>query len=343
MIDGKVLIVRHGKGRGRHRNYMAEALKRLYRLRPALFRRLVLHHTGEAAPPLDGVAVVVFWLADPLREWYPDCYADAVDLAEAARALGLRIINPPESLSNGIKSVQARLWAKAGIATPPVERFSCRADLVAAVERLCFPLLVRGDEWHGQKGARVFSGADELLHADAAEMVFPCAIAPLVDVRSDYREKDPFSPFAGLFHKKRLIVANGAVRTKHTFFADTPIVSAASSLFGRPRRWLQGLFPPYLSPLERTCVAIDLAYWEQREEHKLLMNRACTALGFDFAAVDYSNRADGTPVLWEANPYFILPRLDEMRLPRLRRAVERVDSYHDAIGDFLASLLTKKP
>ncbi|MCB9962837.1 MAG: hypothetical protein H6846_11955 [Hyphomonas sp.] len=35
--------------------------------------------------------------------------------------------------------------------------------------------------------------------------------------------------------------------------------------------------------------------------------RAVQELGLDFAAVDYSIRPDGGPILWEANPYFYLP------------------------------------
>ena len=116
----KILIVRHGKGRGRHRKYMRAALNHQRHNRPELFRRLIFHATGKPTPSWDGVGAVVFWLGDPLREWYPACYQEAVRLADEARSRGARVVTPPEALSNSIKSTQARLWAEAGITTPPV-------------------------------------------------------------------------------------------------------------------------------------------------------------------------------------------------------------------------------
>jgi hypothetical protein len=330
-----ILIVRHGKGRGRHRRYMQEALDHLRRHRPAVHQHLVFHATGEPFPALDGVGSVVFWLADPLRELYPACYEEAVRLAKEARARGIRLINPPEALSNSIKSTQARLWREAGIPTPTVERFEDYAALTSAVERLVFPMLVRGDERHAQRGACVFHTADDVFDADAEKLPWPCAVSPLVDVRTSYRHD---TAFAQLFHKKRLIVANGAIRTKHTFFSSDPIVSAATCIFGQHMSWYKMGFSSNLSSLELKCIEHDLAYWRRVEEHRNVMLRACNVLGFDIAAIDYSNLADGSPVLWEANPYFQLPKLREMMLPLYRKAIERVASYHEAICDFLGGL-----
>jgi len=69
------------------------------------------------------------------------------------------------------------------------------------------------------------------------------------------------------------------------------------------------------------------------------MVRAVRLLGLGFAAIDYSVRADGSAILWEANPYPSLPPLRRMRVPDLRHGQARVDSYHRAIGDFLIDLL----
>jgi hypothetical protein len=317
---------------------MREALRQTRRRRPDVFRRLIFHATGEAAPTLDGVGCVVFWLADPLREWYPICYEEAVRLASAARTRGLRVINPPETLSHSIKSTQAQLWRDAGIATPQVERFNDFAALTKAIERLTFPMFVRGDEYHAQRGARVFKSVDELVNADSKSILWPCAVSPLVDVRMGYRHDGGSPECAQLLHKKRLIVANGSIRTKHTFFSPDPIVSAETCIFNRQSWWSKiGLFPS-LSALELKCIEHDLAYWRQGQEHRDVMLRACNVLGYDIVAIDYSNLADGSPILWEANPYFQLPSLREMMLPFQRNARERVDSYHDMIGDFLNGL-----
>ena len=53
------------------------------------------------------------------------------------------------------------------------------------------------------------------------------------------------------------------------------------------------------------------------------------ALGLDFAAVDYSIRPDGSVILWEANPYFYLPRGEQSVLSAERNAVERVNTSLD--------------
>lgn len=317
---------------------MREALRQTQRRRPDVFRRLVFHATGEAAPTFDGVGCVVFWLADPLREWYPACYDEAVRLAREARSRGLRVINPPEVLSQSIKSTQARLWREAGIATPQVERFDDFVALTTAVQRLTFPILVRGDEHHAQLGARVFMSADELVSANSERMPWPCAVSPFIDVRTSYRRAGGSSECAQLFHKKRLIVANGSIRTKHTFFSNNPIVSAKTCIFSQHSWWCKTGLSPSLSALELQCVEHDLAYWRQVQEHRDIMLSACNVLGYDIVAIDYSNLADGSPILWEANPFFQLPSLSEMMLPSQRNARERVTSYHDAIGEFLNGL-----
>jgi hypothetical protein len=106
---------------------MEPVFEALARRSPALAARVRIHETGAPAPSLDGVAAVVFWLADPLRERFPACFEEAVALAAEARRRGVPIVNPPESLSNTVKSRQARRWREAGFDThqaPPASRSS---------------------------------------------------------------------------------------------------------------------------------------------------------------------------------------------------------------------------
>jgi hypothetical protein len=338
MDESRILIVRHGWGRGRFRRYLRKPLEHVRRQRNQIYRRLIFHRTGDPPPLLDHVKAVVFWLADPLREWYPACYEEAVGIADEARRRGIGLINPPEALSNSIKSVQARLWQGAGIATPPVERYESNEELLAASSTFSYPLLVRGDEHHSQGGLRVFANRDQLLGVCREDLKFPCAVSPLVDVRAGFREIG--SPACErLFHKKRLIVAGNIIRTKHMFFSSDPIVSSNTATFGQHRRRFWSPFTSNLSPEERECIDLDLAYWRQGEEHREVMVRACRALGIQFAAIDYSSLSDGSVMLWEANPHFHLPRMHEMMLPRQRLARERIASYHDAIADFLSELI----
>jgi hypothetical protein len=68
------------------------------------------------------------------------------------------------------------------------------------------------------------------------------------------------------------------------------------------------------------------------------MAAAVRALDLDYAAVDYSSRADGSVVLWEANPHFGQPGRRNRNLYRRRRTRRRVQSYREAIGDFLGAV-----
>lgn len=336
MNDGCVLVVRHGEGRGRLPGYLDAVFARLAATSPALRARLRFHATGAPPPPLDGVRAVVFLLADPLRERYPACYAEAGALAARARAAGARVLNPPEALSHSIKSVQAGRWRSAGVPTPDAVRFESREELTSHVARLGYPIVIRGDALHAQEGIRVCRSARELDAIPEGALRLPGAVSPLVDVRQGFRATAPRGPYARFFHKKRLLVLGDRIRTKHVFFATQPIVSSDSSLFQRAHRWPR---LARLVPALRACVREDLAYWGHRQEHAELMRRALAALGLDFAAIDYSTLGDGGVVLWEANPYPFLPAEVDIMLGRWRRAAERVASYHDAVGQLFTDVL----
>jgi hypothetical protein len=324
--------------------YMDPALAALQRRSPSLAARVRVHETGAPPPRLDGVCGVVFWLADPLRERFPDCHAEAEALAGAARERGIALVNPPESLSRSIKSRQARLWRDAGIDTPPCLRFDDAEQLRARAREIGFPLLIRSDEEHSQAGMRVVRDERELDARAASRLRLPGAVSPLWDTRESHRSRDPDGIYASLHHKKRLYVLGDRVRTEHVFFAREPIVSSETCGFRRLHEqpaWRRGI--SLLVEQERLAIREDIAYWRRGEAHAELMLRAAAALGFGFAAIDYSDRADGTAMLWEANPYPYLPSLEAMRLPRQRLGRERIASYERAVGDFLVRLMGAEP
>jgi len=334
-----ILIVRHGKGKARLYPYMNKALQYLQSKHPALPQRVVIHETGNPIPGLDNITAVVFWLADPLRERHPACYAEALEIAAAARSRNLRIINPPESLSNAIKSVQARLWRQAGLPTPAVARFETYDELLSHAAHLSYPLLIRADECHGQAGIQICRNPADLHAIPKYHMVFPAAISELVDVRKTFLEKDPGSVWASFYHKKRLLVLGDMIRTKHIFFSSVPVVSANTCRL----RLYRGVMAPlgwltYLDPSAEACIREDVDYWKRGHEHDTIMLSAVKTLGLDFAAIDYSSLADGRVVLWEANPYCSLPRLFDIMAPGRRHGRERIASYYHAISNFLASL-----
>lgn len=214
--------------------------------------------------------------------------------------------------------------------------------MLRAADEIAPPWLVRGDEVHAQIGIRLYGDRSGLLQGP--EPVYPAAVSPLVDVRQGYRDSDPGSIFATYHHKMRVLVLGDRLRTKHVFFSLNPIVSSSTftlSRYGwRAQPLIRSLlrWGPRLSGDEQAAVEADLAYWRQPCAHGDLMKKAVAALGLHAAAIDYSVRADGSVILWEANPYFFLPRLKDIMLPRHRLAEARLASYHDARADFLQDL-----
>lgn len=335
-----LLIVRHGPGRGRMEGYMDSALGFMRHSMPEVFQRLRLHATGDPAPDLADTAAVVFWLADPLQEWYPACFAEADGIAREARALGIPLVTPPESLSNTVRSVQARLWEEAGVPTPAYRRFESVNELHALLQSESFPVLIRSDEHHAQQSMHVVRSPADLAALDPQALMLPGAVAPLVDVRAEHRKRNPNSIYARLYHKKRLYVLGDRVRTEHVFFSREPVVGAKTYTFLRYGRIPAALH--WLSALDkwnRIGIREDVAYWRREQDHEPLMVRAAAALGIGFGAVDYSDLGNGEVILWEMNPHPSLPRLEWMPLPGPRRTRERMESYYRAIGLWLQNLL----
>jgi hypothetical protein len=241
-----------------------------------------------------------------------------------------------------VKSRQARLWRAAGLDTPPVRRFEDARGLPDVAAEVGLPFVIRGDEEHWQEGLRVVRTDADLAAIDPSRLRFPAAASPLCDVRESWRARDGRSVYARLHHKKRAYVLLDRVCNEHVFFARGPIVTARTCTFA----WFHGWRRP-LSPLARLFVgpeiAEDAAYWRGTDAHAATLRRAASALGLGFVALDYSVRADGSLVLWEANPYPFLPPAARMLLPRRRRADERLARYHDAIADFLVRCLDPTP
>ena len=340
-VQGSILLVRHGPGRGRIPDYLSQVIDAIESADPELARAIRHYRTGEPEPSLDDIRGVVFWLADPLREWYPECYADGVRIANAARSRGIRIVNGPEALSNSIKSVQEQRWNAAGIPTPRQTRFESRLELEALLGQARFPVLLRGDETHSQEGMRLLQSAECLQQIPDTELRLPGSLAEFVDTREGWRRTAPGTPWARLFHKKRIYVMGEVVRTVHVFFSEDPIVSMSVSTFRCQQRPLQQpLRYMRLLGLHGACLRADYDYWAQETEHADLMIRAARALDLEFVAIDYSDRAEDGPILWEANPYFNLPRWDRNVLARQRRLEERHPGLHAAFVSFLRGMLS---
>jgi hypothetical protein len=341
-----ILLVRHGARRGpaiRFRKlrapYFEPCLQDIEQFDPNLRKQLHIWETGNPYPDLDGVRAILFLLQDPLRELYPDCFADAVELAQRAKVRGIRIVNPPEALSNSIKTEQARLWRNAGIETPRVAGFQDANELLSLADVFPFPAIVRSDRLHAQKSMHWCDTREQVDRLDLKTLAYPGSISQFIDTRQGFQAADPNSEWAKYFHKKRALVIGDSVCHAHLFFSTHPIVGSRSCTFGHYR----SLNPITRYRKTRACrphMRMDWAFFEQEPEHAALMVRACRTLGLEIAAIDYSTCADGRAVLWEANPHFALHMWPFNVLEGPRRVRERWQKYHRLMVDYFRCLLS---
>lgn len=326
----RLLIVRHGRGRGRDPENYDAALARTFEEHPDVAARCDVWHTGTPPPSADAYRTVLCLLADPLREHFPDCYAEAHELTERARAAGAGIVNPPDALSNTIKSRQAELWEAAGIPQARTLGYTDEAELATVADGLRFPVIVRGDDLHDHAATATFASRDEL---DATELPYPGALSELIDTRRGHTEP----ALSRLFHKCRAFVFGDHVRTHHLALAEDPIVSMSSSLFKVPYRPRSRAPWTHLARRRwyRRAIEMDLAYFHEPEPQADLLRRAVHTLGLGFAAVDYARLGDGSLLLFEANPYFTFPATAHTPLEAPRRMLERRVEYRRVLADAL--------
>jgi len=336
-----ILIVRHGAGRGRLPGHLQAQLDHVAATAPATFGALRFHETGAGvAPVLDDVCAVVFWLADPLRELYPACYAEAAAIAVSARARAIRVVNPPDALSNSIKTVQARRWRAAGIPTPRHAPFADRGELEAVLATARYPIVIKADQLHVQRGMHVCRSRAEAAAIPDTAIHYPGAVADFVDVREAYRTSAPASVWARFHHKKRAVVLGDRVLPRHVFFSASPIVGYERSTLARyqHRSPATASLLLRLRPADRAALAADYAYARGAPEQPDLLRRATRALDLDCAAIDYSTRSDGSVILWEANPHFAMPGATNYTLARQRRFEERFTAFCDTLVGFFEDL-----
>lgn len=320
-------------------------LSRLKKRDPELAARLVIHQTGTPAPSLSRIALVVFWLGDPLRQKYPDCYAEAAGIAHAAVRRGIRVLNHPDGLSNTAKALQSDIWAKAGIPSAPVRCVSTSPEFLHTFKELGGPCFVRGNETHAEHNLRVICAPEQAREA-ARQLTQPAALVRIHDVRAEYRAAG--APAASLFsrfhHKARAFVFKGEVKACHLFFSHHLAVGLSNCLLAREdrpkRRMLRSL--GFRGQLLGDMIAEDLAYFHARILQKDVLVKAVAALGLDVAAVDYSIRPDGSLILWEANPYFCLPPGEESIFSEERLAVARVNASLDWMAGCLWAAMPER-
>lgn len=335
----KLLLVRHGPGRGRFVNYANAWIRRAEGRRPGLYRRMVIHETGEKPPSLEGVGAVVFLLADPLRERYPDCYEEARRIADEAQARGLPLVNAPDALSNTIKTVQASRWRAAGVPCAACVPYRNRAEFDVAIGRVPFPVIVRPDLLHAQQFTFQCRTREEAAGLGEAQLRYPGLVVQFIDTREGWDQRAPGSVWHRYYHRCRAYVFGDRVFPQAIYFSEDSIVSSETSTFQRYKGWGMLKSPLLrLRPAVRQTVIEDVRYADGQPDAPELMSRAVHSLGLDFAAVDYARLGDGTLALWEANPHPSMAVWRHMALPVARRLRRRWNVIYDGALDFLEAL-----
>ena len=219
-------------------------------------------------------ALMIPWLQDPVEQWCKRTYDQARKLTGECDLQKVPVVNRPERLARAGKSTGAGLMARAGLRAPHVVRIDDADAFRKNFLGFAFPFFVREDCGHGGKMIRADT-PEEARAIPLHRFKEPVAIQ-LVDL-PDARD--------GLYRKYRYVVAGDFGVPHHLQ------VSADWITRGEKR------------VINETTRGQEIAYIESPSPHHDAFQRAREALGLDFVAFDYSLDSEGTPVVWEANPY----------------------------------------
>ncbi len=341
----RYLIAVHGAFRARFTPLMDQFRDWLAQSGSPLRGRLDFIRTGETTrPDFAGDGAILFFLADPLKTLYPDCYAEARDWRDAARAAGWRILNDPDALDNTAKARQSMLWRAAGVPHPQTICADDPETLAQSAGALRFPMIIRASNSHAQDTMRLCEDRAALARA-AAETPFPAIASEIADIRAEWRRADPSALLARYHHKKRVMVFGDIVMPHHLFLSEHVIVGGRTCTLNAehgPRAALKRLATFNRRRFDESVKA-DLDYAFGPAEAPAIMRRAMDALGLDVAAIDYATRPDGAIILWEANPFFALPPEPLYPLPRVRRLRFRMGRIFVALAQAILNAGAAQP
>lgn len=218
--------------------------------------------------------LMIPWLQDPVEQWCPRTYEQALQLTRECDAKNVPVVNRPERLSRAGKFQGARLMAESGLRVPRVARIADPHEFRKDFLGFSFPLFVREDCGHGGKMVRADT-PDEARAIPLRKFKEPVVIE-LIDLPDAHD---------GFYRKYRYVVA-GDFGVPHHLQVSTDWITRGGNRV-----------------INETTRAQELAYIETPCPHHDAFQRARKALGLDFVAFDYSLDQNGMPVVWEANPY----------------------------------------
>jgi hypothetical protein len=213
------------------------------------------------------------WLQDPVQDWTPRGYQQAMEITAECQSRGIPVLNPVDRLANSIKSVCTKRIASTGIRTPrivPIENWDEFAETFGG---LTMPLLIREDRGHGRP-ARLIKTRNDLAQVQIQRFAHPIA-SEFIDVRSP----------DGLYRKYRYVATGNRGVTRHLMIGNHWEVRTENRVITAATR------------------DEELAYLDAPEPNHAALEHARRALELDVVAFDYSYDQDGSLVVWEANPY----------------------------------------
>ncbi len=306
--------------------------------RPDLARRIRVHETGTAPPVLDDVRGIFFWLADPLKIKYPDCYAETLAIQEEAQRRRLPMMNRPTALANYDKAAQARRFQEAALPSPPAILIESLDDLDDCVQRFGLPLLVRGSQSFSQEGTIVLRTRRDVASVQMAGLPGRAIATPLMDVRGPRAGSEARDLWGRHYHRKRVLLIGDVCVPYSLFFARTPVVSQETSVYADYQSWrrrfraLGRLRKPALAFAARRlgirrALELEGEFAEAPLESEEVFRRAGACLELEFLAFDFATTPTGEIMIWEANPFPYLAAADSTFLgnwrnsePTVRRA-----------------------
>lgn len=263
------------------------------------------------------------WLQDPVEQWSPEAYRDAVRLTDVLDQAGVPTVNRVDRLRNAGKAKGAELIGSVGIRTPRAALITNTEEFKDSLFGIEPPLLVREDWGHSSADAlrtgKVVYCGDRRAAQRVALRGFARPVAmEFIDTRT---------ATDGLYRKYRYVAAGDIGVPHHLHVQEHWFVKGADQLYSASIR------------------DEDASYLGRPDPNHELLQKARRALGLDFVAFDYSYDRDGRLVVWEANPspyfHFIGGRR-AYRTPAVERTFAAMLAlYHVRSGDTVPDMLAR--
>jgi hypothetical protein len=214
------------------------------------------------------------WLQDPLGDWSPRAYKQAVKLTADCDRLGIPVVNRVCHHGHATKMEGARRIAQAGLRTPRMTPIVDRLGFQATLSGLEPPLIVRENRGHG---GRVYAVK---TMADAAKIPLNCFRAPIAIEFIDVQDGQD-----RMYRRYRYVVVGDMGISQGLHVSSNWEARGANRL------------------ANEATMREELAYTSATNPHHAQFVHARRLLELDIVAFDYSYDLDGRIVVWEANPY----------------------------------------